>query len=83
MRVPASYFPLRGAGSLAGYFARAYLVNDELQQREFRIRDADDQASVFVRVKSRQRDRAFAVDQAGNVSGSFAEFTGLSVRRRG
>jgi hypothetical protein len=46
----------------------ADLIDHELQEIDFGVGDADDQASTLIRMETRQRNCAFAIDESGDVS---------------
>lgn len=59
----------RLSDSLIGNFSAAEHLQHKVQQRFFGAADGDAELSVFVAVFACKRDRAFAVNQPGNVSG--------------
>jgi hypothetical protein len=60
------------ADSFARDLADAECIDDELKQLDHGADDADNQPPVFMRMLASQCNRAFAIDEAGNVRGGFA-----------
>lgn len=60
----------RGAGALARDLPDAKVPEHEVEQRQLRARDANYQTAIFQGVKSAERDRAFTIDEAGDIGGA-------------
>ena len=70
-RIRESRRMLLGRRSLARHFADACGPLGPVNQFPFRTADGDNQLATFSRVPTRQTDRPFAVDQAGEIRGVF------------
>ena len=53
---------LSGNCAFPGNFARADMIDQELQDRQFGIGYTDYQLPVFIRVSPAERNRSFAID---------------------